>query len=116
MGLRALFMRYNMFGRQINIMFQLIILVGLAQYAGATSSIGYMILALIGCTMSGLYILRIAIDDFHEFEKEVEEAAKKQADAELKQSELLEQVKEMNIQLDKSIKEINDRNAKKASN
>lgn len=105
-----------MFGRQINIMFQLIILVGLAQYAGATSSIGYMFLALIGCTMSGMYILRIALEDFQEFEKEVEEAAKKQADAELKQSELLEQVKLMNEQLDKSIKEIKDRNANKTNN
>lgn len=94
-----------MLGRQINIMFQLIILVGLAQYAGATSSIGYMILALIGCTMSGLYILRIAIDDFHEFEKEVEDAAKQQADAELKQAEMLEQIKAMNAQLDKSLEE-----------
>lgn len=105
-----------MFGRQVNIMFQLIILVGLAQYAGATSSIGYMILALIGCTMSGLYILRIAIDDFHEFEKEVEDAAKQQADAELKQAEMLEQIKQMNCELDESIKEIKERNAKKASN
>ena len=105
-----------MFGRQVNIMFQLIILVGLAQYAGATRDMFFMVVALVVCSLVAVNILSIAISDFQEFEKEVEEAAKKQADAELKQSELLEQVKEMNIQLDKSIKEINDRNAKKSSN
>ncbi len=94
-----------MFGRQVNIMFQLIILVGLAQYAGATSSIPLMLLALAACVLVGLYVLQLAIKDFQEFEEEVAEAAKKQADAELKQSEMLEQVKEMNEQLDKSLAE-----------
>lgn len=105
-----------MFGRQVNIMFQLIILVSLASFAGATNSIPFMLLGLAGAAIVGAGVLQLAINDFCEFEKEVEEAAKKQADAELKQAELLEQVKLMNEQLDKSIQEINERNAKKANN
>lgn len=94
-------------------MFQLIVLVGLSQYAGATSDMFFMVLALVLCSLVASSILVAAMEDFDATEKECEDAAKEQADLELKQSEVLEQVKTMNVQLDKSIAEINERNAKK---